>query len=117
MCALQRGLGKEHAVVGEDADRLAVDPGEAAHQRRAESRLEFLKLAAVDDAGDHFANAVGLSEIGPDDAVELGGIIERLARLALCRPALLAPAEGRHYVPHFADRFQLAPREIVRNAR
>ena len=59
MRALHRGLREEHAVVGEDADRLAMDPGEAADQRRAVVRLELLEFAAVDDAGDHLAHVVG----------------------------------------------------------
>ena len=64
MRALHGGFGEQNAVVGEDADRLAMNPGEAADQRRAVGRLEFLKFAAVDDARDHFANVVGLLEVG-----------------------------------------------------
>ena len=32
MRALERALGKEDAVIGEDADRIAPDPREPAHQ-------------------------------------------------------------------------------------
>src|SRR6201999_1489569 len=35
MGALQRGLGKQDAVVGDDPHRIAVQMGEAAHQRGA----------------------------------------------------------------------------------
>ena len=61
MRALQGGFGKQDAVVGEDADRIAPDVGEAADQRRAVARLELVELAAVDDAGDHLAHVIGLA--------------------------------------------------------
>ena len=35
MGALERALGEEDAVVGQDADRVAHDPGEAADEGRA----------------------------------------------------------------------------------
>ena len=44
--ALQRRLREEDAVVGEDADRVAVDVGEAADQRVAVERLELVEHAS-----------------------------------------------------------------------
>ena len=44
--ALQRAFGEQDAVVGDDADRIAVDVGEAADQGLAVARLEFLELAS-----------------------------------------------------------------------
>jgi hypothetical protein len=58
--ALLRGLGKQDAVVGEDADRHAVDAREAGDQRGAEARLPFVEVAAIDDARDDLAESKGL---------------------------------------------------------
>ena len=44
--ALLRGLREQDAVVGDDADRVAVDVGEAADQRRAVKLLELVELAS-----------------------------------------------------------------------
>jgi len=46
-------LGEEDAVVGEDADRVALDVRPAADERLAVERLELVEPAAVDDARDH----------------------------------------------------------------
>ena len=72
---LERRLGEQHAVVGDDADRVAVDAREAGDQRRAVARLELVEAAAVDEAGDHLADVVGLARVARDDAVELGGVV------------------------------------------
>ena len=72
---LDRALREEHAVVGHDADRVAVDAGEAAVTSVvAVARLELLEAAAVDDPGDHLADVVGTcgTSLG-QDAVELVG--------------------------------------------
>ena len=53
---LVRLLVEEHAaVVGEDADRVAVDLGQPGDERRAVARLELVELAVVDDPGEHVA--------------------------------------------------------------
>ncbi len=62
--ALQRALGEQHAVVGQDRHRIAPDPREAADQGRAVERLELVEVAAVDDAGDHLAHVVGRAHVG-----------------------------------------------------
>ena len=76
--ALQRRLREEHAVVGDDADRIAQQAREAGDQRRAVAGLELVELAAVDDARDDLAHVVGLADVGVDDAVE---VLDRVARL------------------------------------
>src|SRR5205814_3410247 len=81
MRALQRTLGKQDAVIGEDANGIAADPREAAHQGRAIELLELVELAAVDDAGDDVAHVVGPAHVIRDDAVDLLGRVERLLRL------------------------------------
>src|SRR5690606_2523938 len=52
--ALEGGLGKQNAVVGQDADRETMKAGKAGHQGGAVAGLEFVQLGAVDDAGDNF---------------------------------------------------------------
>jgi hypothetical protein len=49
--ALERALGEQDAVVGQDSDRVPVDVGEAAHQRLAVERLELVHPGPVHDAG------------------------------------------------------------------
>ena len=41
--ALQRALGEQDAVVGQDPDRVAVDVGEAGDERRAVELLELVQ--------------------------------------------------------------------------
>ena len=77
MRALQRAFGKQHAVVGDDADRHAVEMREAGDQRGAVILLELVELRAVDDAGDHLADVIGLARVLRDDAVDL---IRRMKR-------------------------------------
>ena len=69
MCTLERRFAEQHAVVGHDPDRVAVDAGEAGHQRGAVIGLEFGELAAVDDAGDDLVHVVGHARVDGDDVV------------------------------------------------
>jgi len=48
---LHRRFGEEHAVVRDDADRIAVDVREAGDERRAVACLELVKAAPVERAG------------------------------------------------------------------
>ena len=72
MRALQGGFAEQHAVVGDDADRVAVDAREAGDQRGAVIGLELGELAAVDDAGDHLVHVVGHPRVDGHHVVELG---------------------------------------------
>ena len=58
MRALQRAFRKEDAVIGDDADRIAPDPGEPAHQGLPVELLELVEFAAVDDAGNDLAHLI-----------------------------------------------------------
>ena len=82
MRALERGLGEEDAVVGQDRNRVPHEVGEAAHQRIAVERLELLHQRAVDDPGDHLAHLERPPRVGGDDAVQLGRVVPGLGRLA-----------------------------------
>src|SRR5258707_3219887 len=81
MRAFQRTLREQDAVIGEDADRVAPDPREAAHQSRAVELLELVEFAAVDDAGDDVAHLIRPAYVMRDDPVNLLGGIERLPRV------------------------------------
>ncbi len=68
---LERRLGEQHAVVGYDADRVAVEAREARDQRLAVHLLELVEAAAVDEASDYFAHVKALHQILAHDAVDL----------------------------------------------
>lgn len=74
---LGRG-GEEDAVVGDDADLVAVDGGEAGDEGLAEVALELGEVGAVDDAGDDLADGQRLAEVGGGDAEELLRVVEGL---------------------------------------
>mmetsp|Transcript_22728 Transcript_22728/g.37564 ORF Transcript_22728/g.37564 Transcript_22728/m.37564 type:complete len:635 (-) Transcript_22728:3304-5208(-) len=80
MCALLRGLGKQHAIIGNDAHRAALDMGETADQRFAKPRLERVKARAIDDARDHLVDVIGRAQIRRNDAKDIVGVIGRLFR-------------------------------------
>ena len=89
--ALERGLAEQDPVVGQDADRVPVEVGEAADQRRAVERLELVEVAAVDEPRDELVRVVGLAHVGGDDAVDrvrvVRGRLDRLARPRGRRPS------------------------------
>ena len=52
-CAPFRAVSlRKHAVVGEDSDRVAHDPGKAGHKRWGIPFLELVKKAAVNYPGN-----------------------------------------------------------------
>ena len=83
-CApLRRRLAEQDAVVGDDADRVAPDPREAAHQGLAVQRLELVQPRSVDDAADHLADVVRRPGVGRHDVVERARVLGRLLRFVL----------------------------------
>src|SRR3990167_7635466 len=70
-------LGEEDAVIGEDGDRHAVEPREAADKGFAIELLELVEVRTVHEAGDDFAGIVGLAHILRDKAVQFGRKIGR----------------------------------------
>lgn len=78
MGSLDGGLGEKDAVVGDDADLVAVDAGEARHERGAVVALELGEFAPVDESGDDFVRGDLAPEVGADDAVQFGGVVEWL---------------------------------------
>ena len=78
--ALERRFGKQDAVIGDDADRVAVQMGESADQRGAVQLLERVKFAAVHQAGDDLVNVERFSRVRRNDAPEFCGGIRGLHR-------------------------------------
>ena len=113
---LERALREEDPVVRDHADRVAVDVGEAADERRAVLGLELVQAAAVDDPGDDLARVVGRSRVGRDRAVErLGVDRRRLDRRAL-PGARRARRERRDHRAQDAQRVLVVGREVVDDA-
>src|SRR5450830_1391533 len=114
--ALQRGLGEQDAVVGDDAHLHAVDMGEAAYQGGAVARLELVEFAAVDDAGDDFADVEGLPRIDGDHAVQLFRRELRLHRFTHGRLLGLLPVQVRHDGARQRQRVHVVLRQVVDDA-
>ena len=67
--------GELHRLVGDDADRAALDPAEAADDVRREQRLHLEELAVVDDVLDHGVHVVRLVGRVGDERVELAVVV------------------------------------------
>ncbi len=81
MRAFLRAFREENTIIGNDADRHAVNTGKAGDERRAVKRLEFIKARTIHQTGDHLANVILLLEISRNDSLKLGRIEQRFVRL------------------------------------
>jgi len=59
-------------LIADDADGMAVEPRESAHDVRRPPLVHLEELAAVDDAPDHIVHVVRLVRIVGNKSVELG---------------------------------------------
>ena len=75
MRSLDGRLGEEDAVVRDDADGHAVQPGKARDERRAVQGLELVKARAVDDARDDLPHVKGFLQVARNDSAELHGVV------------------------------------------
>ena len=117
MRALERRFGEQDAVVGEDADRIAEDVGKARDQGLAVERLELVERAAIDDPGDDLADLEGLAQIGADDAVQLGGLVERRRRRPQLEIRPLDPVQMGDDPAREAERVGVGERVVIGDAR
>ncbi|MNT16740.1 hypothetical protein D3C72_1518560 [compost metagenome] len=78
MRAFQRRFREQDAIVGDDADFYPIDMRKAADQGGAVAGLEFVEIAAVDDARDHLAHVERLARIDGDHAIQF---LRRVFRL------------------------------------
>ena len=67
---MSRRAGEVHRLVGDDADRAALDPAEAADDVRREQRLHLEEVAVVDDVLDDRVHVVRLVGRVRDEGVE-----------------------------------------------
>ena len=76
-CArLQRGLAEQDPVVGDDPDRVAVEVGERAHERRAVELLELVQLARRRrSARSSVAHVVGRARVERDEVEQAVGVL------------------------------------------
>ncbi len=117
MRALERAVGKEHAVVGENADQHPREPGEAGDERRPVARLEGVELRAVDEARDDLVRVDLLAQIERRDPHQLLGRIERLDRLHPFDRALRRAIEVADRAARQRQRVRVVARERVGDAR
>ena len=93
MRAFLRRFGEQDAVVGDEANRIAVQPGETGDQRGPVAGFEFVEAGAVHQPGDDFAHVVGLAGVGRQDAVHLFGVVGRFLRRVQIEVYRLAAVE------------------------
>ena len=79
---LERRFGKKNAVVGNNSDRITEDMRKPTDQGLAVELFELIKLAAIDNPGNHFPHIERLTAIAGDNAIELCRIIKRFNRFA-----------------------------------
>ena len=99
---LLRRLAEQDAVVGHDADRVAVNTRKAADERLAEERFEFVEVGAVHNARNDFTHIIGLAAVVRDDAVEFlaGTGVERVSKIqAIGLTAVETADRAAHRVP------------------
>ena len=89
-------LVEDHAVVGDDPDRPAVQLGPAGDDLGPVGGLELVEARAVDDPRDHLAGVEGDLEVVGGDAEQLLRIVDGIEPgTARLRPAL-APVQVAH---------------------
>ena len=115
--ALLGRLGEEDALVREDRDRVALDPGEAADERLAVERLELGEAGAVDDPRDQLVRVHLVLEVLGDEPVEVVRVERgRLGRGDVPRQ-LLAAVQVAHDLPRQRERVLVGGRVVVGDAR
>ena len=113
-CApLSGGFGEQHAVVGDDADRVAVDVGESGDQRAAVFGFEFDEFATVDEPGDDVVHVIGNPRVDGNHVVELGLVGNRLHRGRHIPDARFARPQRRDDAPDDAQRVAVVVGEMI----
>ena len=114
--ALQRRLGEEDAVVGDDGNGHAVHVGEPADEGVAVERLELVEQRAVDDACDHLAHVVGLAGVARDHAQQLRCVERRRLGVAVDGGRGSRPVEVADDLAGDAQRMLVVVGVVVGNA-
>ena len=110
-------LGEEDAtVVGQHADRVAVDGGPTGDQAGAVEGLELVEPRAVDHPGQHLAGVEGDLGVGRGDAQQLVGVVDRFVGRLARAPAPLAVVEPAHDLAPEPDGVGLVDGQVVGQA-
>ena len=109
------GAGRvDRAVVGDDADREAVDARVPAHGRRTIERGEFDEVRVVGDAGDHFLHVDRPPVIHRHDSEQFLGVVARWpARTPHLRRYAVVPVELAQEIADDAQRVAVILGQIV----
>ena len=113
VCGLEGRFGEEHAVVGDDPDRVPVQMSETSHERGAVLGLELVELTAVDQSRDHLVHVVGLAWIGGHDRAQVGRGVERLDRFANLPRSRGPWSERVDDVAHDVERVDVVVRQVI----
>src|SRR6266702_7030454 len=98
MRSLQGALRKQYAVVGQDSDGIAADVGKTADQGRTVELFELIQLGRIDEARNHLANVVWLTQVRGNNTVQFSRIVFGLAR-SRWRIRILGRCQARNDSP------------------
>ena len=113
---LERRLGEQDAVVGDDADQEPVQAGEAGDERGPVALLELVEARAVDQPGDELANIVRLPHVGAHDAVDLRRVVSGLFGRRHVGRQPLGGLQRRHDRARRCERVIVVFRKVVGDA-
>jgi hypothetical protein len=111
--ALLGGLGEQHALVRQDRDGIALDPGEAADEGLAVERLELGEPAAVDDPCDQLVRVHLVLEVLGHEPVEVVRVERRWLRGRDVPGEVLAAVEVPDDLPGQGERVLVGRRVVV----
>ena len=111
--ALLGRVGIEHAVVGQDAHRIAADRRPAADEGCAVASLVLLESGTVHHPGDHLAHVEGLAHVTAHQPEKVLWVVHRLIRGHGGTGMGLLPVEVRHRLAAHADGVHLVHRQVV----
>ncbi len=106
----------ERAVIGDDADRLALDAGVPAHRRGAVVGAEFSEIGIVDEPRDRLAHIDRPLVVHRHDAEQLFRIVPRRAMRRFV-PRGPVPFQIGHDVARDPQRIAVVLGEIIAEAR
>ena len=112
-----RRLGKQDAVVGDDAHRHALDMGEAAHQGAAKTWFEFMQLRAVHHPRNDFTHVIGLAGVGGNHAMQLLHVEKRRTGFLHRQLNVFASIQARHSLAGQGNRVGIVVGQMVGHAR
>ena len=106
--------GLDGAVVTQDADQLAMDPGVATHHLRGVAGLELQEIRCIHQTGNHLAHIVGFALVRRNNAHELLLVIQRL--LPVRGRSHRVPAQLVHHLARHGDSVGIVFTEVLPQA-